>query len=143
MGIRVLQSTLEFLGERCASPRSGDYSLVEVGGVSSRAMTRLSEFLNVCERDIYRLAGGTEHSYRRRSANPTWTIEGRIADALARMARVAQLASSVLGDDRRARAWLGDSIPFLDGRSPLELLGSDAGTHLVAQELVRIRWGDY
>ena len=63
--------------------------------------------------------------------------------ATSRVARLEDTAADVL-DARRAREWLREANPWLEGRAPAELAReSDEGLDLVLQLLERIRTGTY
>jgi len=65
------------------------------------------------------------------------------SDRLARLARIAVRAEEALGDRDTAYRWLGTHNRALEGRQPLELLGTDAGATEMQEVLVRIEHGVY
>lgn len=65
------------------------------------------------------------------------------SDRLVRLARIAALASDVLGDDARASRWLQRPNRALSGRLPLSLLDTDLGAREVETVLGRIEFGVY
>lgn len=65
------------------------------------------------------------------------------SDRASRIARVAALAGRTFGKADRAHAWLHRPCTALAGRVPLTLLGTDAGSRLVEDELTRIEDGVY
>jgi putative toxin-antitoxin system antitoxin component (TIGR02293 family) len=64
------------------------------------------------------------------------------SDRIARIARVTQRAVDAFGDENQAREWLKRPNRVLQDVPPLELLGTDVGAVLVADELGRIEFGD-
>jgi putative toxin-antitoxin system antitoxin component (TIGR02293 family) len=78
---------------------------------------------------------------RRRSASAYLTPSE--SDRVARVARIFALATSVLGDDERARGWLRGPNRALRGSRPLDLLDTELGTHEVEAVLGRIAHGVY
>ena len=60
------------------------------------------------------------------------------SDRAVRVARVAALAERVFGEHDRAWRWLRRGTRPLGGRSPLELLTTEAGARLVEELLYRI-----
>ena len=60
------------------------------------------------------------------------------AACLYRLARIADLASAMFGDYRRALRWLTKSIPALRGASPIDLLS----TELSGREVERVLYQD-
>jgi len=65
------------------------------------------------------------------------------SDRASRLARVAALAVKTFGRPQLAHAWLRRPSRALGGKVPLDLLGTDVGTRLVEDELVRIDEGVY
>jgi putative toxin-antitoxin system antitoxin component (TIGR02293 family) len=63
------------------------------------------------------------------------------SDRLARVVRVVARASEALGDETRAGHWLRAPNRALEGRPPLDLLGTDVGTRMVERILVRLEHG--
>lgn len=63
------------------------------------------------------------------------------SDRLARVLRIFARAQEALGDLARASRWLHKENRALQGRRPVELLGSDAGTRAVEKVLGRIEHG--
>ncbi len=62
---------------------------------------------------------------------------------LMRVARVFGEAIRVFGSESKAAAWLKTSNPFFQDAPPLRYLDSDAGAHVVSEEIVRIDFGDF
>jgi uncharacterized protein (DUF2384 family) len=52
-----------------------------------------------------------------------------------------RLAAEVLGSSELTRAWFATPSPFLDGRTPQSVLGSDEGHERVRALLLRIEHG--
>jgi putative toxin-antitoxin system antitoxin component (TIGR02293 family) len=65
------------------------------------------------------------------------------SDRASRLARVAALAARTFGKATLAYAWLHRPCRALGGKVPLTLLGTDAGSRLVEDELTRIEDGVY
>jgi putative toxin-antitoxin system antitoxin component (TIGR02293 family) len=63
------------------------------------------------------------------------------SDRLARVLRVYARAEEAIGDASRAHAWLHKENRALEGRRPVDLVGSDAGTRAVEKVLGRIEYG--
>jgi putative toxin-antitoxin system antitoxin component (TIGR02293 family) len=77
----------------------------------------------------------------RKSRDQTLTPDE--SDRLARVLRVCARAEDALGDPRRAYRWLRKENRALSGKTPLELLSSDAGARAVEKVLGRIEHGVY
>jgi putative toxin-antitoxin system antitoxin component (TIGR02293 family) len=75
----------------------------------------------------------------RRSRREKLTVEE--SDRLLRVIRVLSLTESVYGDRQRALDWLRKPHPRLDGRTPLSLLKTDAGSRIVEELLIQIDEG--
>jgi putative toxin-antitoxin system antitoxin component (TIGR02293 family) len=63
------------------------------------------------------------------------------SDRVVRVARIAAMAEQVFGDRERAWRWLRAAKRQLQGRSPLQLLATEAGAHLIEELLYRIDEG--
>jgi len=63
------------------------------------------------------------------------------SDRLARIKRIYDFATEMIGDEEHARGWLQDQNRALAGAIPLDLLDTDAGTQLVEAVLIRISDG--
>lgn len=63
------------------------------------------------------------------------------SDRVARLARLLALAETVFGEEARAARWLRKPKRMFEGRSPLDLLATEAGARLVEAALQRIDHG--
>jgi putative toxin-antitoxin system antitoxin component (TIGR02293 family) len=63
------------------------------------------------------------------------------SDRLARIKRIHELATHVLGERDKASRWLTAASRGLGGEVPLEMLDTDIGTQRVQQELREIEYG--
>ena len=63
------------------------------------------------------------------------------SDRAVRVARIAALSEQVFGEPERSWRWLRDGKRQFQGRSPLELVATDAGARLVEASLYRIDEG--
>ena len=63
------------------------------------------------------------------------------SDRAVRVARIASLAEEVFGNDEKASRWLRKSKQRFEGRSPLELLRTEAGARLVEEMLLQLDYG--
>ena len=105
-----------------------------------RAVERLSAFLEASPPQLMRIIEINERTAQRRKEQGALTAEE--SDRLARVARVTRRAVDAFGDEDQAREWLQRPNRALRGALPLELLGTDAGSELVSDELGRIEYGD-
>jgi putative toxin-antitoxin system antitoxin component (TIGR02293 family) len=134
-------STLHMLGARLPRGQRGELVRIDPRALPVSSLERLSRKLGIDQRELLQIVGIPERTAARR------TREGYLkpdeADRLLRVARVAEEAERVFGSAAKAQHWLKASHPILDEAPPLELLGSDAGAQAVADELVRIDYGDF
>jgi len=63
------------------------------------------------------------------------------SDRAVRIARISSIAEEVFGDDARASRWLRKPKLRFEGRSPLEMLRTEAGARLVEEMLLQINYG--
>jgi putative toxin-antitoxin system antitoxin component (TIGR02293 family) len=92
-----------------------------------RAM--LAQVLGVSLRTLQRKAGENER------------LAPAASDRLARVRRILDLATEVLGEPSKGARWLTASSRALGGDVPLQMLDTDIGTQRVQQELHQIEFG--
>jgi putative toxin-antitoxin system antitoxin component (TIGR02293 family) len=63
------------------------------------------------------------------------------SDNLFRVAHIIALAETIFGNEQKAQRWLSKSKEFFMGNSPLEMLSTTPGTHLVEQKLIQLAQG--
>jgi putative toxin-antitoxin system antitoxin component (TIGR02293 family) len=63
------------------------------------------------------------------------------SDRAVRIARITSLAEEVFGDDSKASRWLRKAKTRFEGRTPLEMLRSEAGARLVEEMLLQLDYG--
>jgi putative toxin-antitoxin system antitoxin component (TIGR02293 family) len=63
------------------------------------------------------------------------------SDRAARIARGLVLAERTFASREKAHRWLHRSLGALGGRTPMELIRTDAGARVVENLLARISWG--
>jgi putative toxin-antitoxin system antitoxin component (TIGR02293 family) len=63
------------------------------------------------------------------------------SDRAVRIARIASLAEEVFGDEAKAGRWLRKEKMRFDGRTPLEMLRTEAGARLVEEMLLQLDYG--
>ena len=77
-------------------------------------------------------------SHRRARGQPLTPQE---SDRVVQVARAAALADEVFGETGKALRWLRQPKRRFEGRTPMDLLGTDAGTRLVEDRLYQIDAG--
>ena len=75
----------------------------------------------------------------RRANGGRLTVEE--SDRAARVARGLVLAERTFANREKANRWLHRNLGALGGRTPMELLRTDAGARVVENLLARISWG--
>ena len=63
------------------------------------------------------------------------------SDRAATLARTMALADRTFANPEKASRWLHKELRVLDGRRPIDLVRTQAGTRIVEDELARIAWG--
>jgi len=63
------------------------------------------------------------------------------SDRAVRVARVTAMAEQVFGEQGRAWRWLRKPKRHFDGKTPIEMLASEAGAHLVEEMVAQIEDG--
>lgn len=63
------------------------------------------------------------------------------SDKAVRIARITALAEEVFGQDEKAGRWLRKPKERFDGRSPIEVLRTEAGARLVEEMLLQLDYG--
>lgn len=104
------------------------------------AVENLGRFLLEPPQRLMRVIQINERTAQRRRERGALSADE--SDRIARIARVSQRAIDSLGDENRAREWLKRPNRALQDAAPLDLLSTDAGSELVADELGRIEYGD-
>ncbi len=131
--------TLNLLKVRHApKDRRGD--LVQVKALPSVALSHLKMLLDITDAQLAELIGVPPRSYHRHKGSGE-ALKPAQADSALRIARVVREAIRVFDDTGKALRWIKAPNPIL-GAAPLELIGSDAGSQAVQDELMRIHWGD-
>jgi putative toxin-antitoxin system antitoxin component (TIGR02293 family) len=91
------------------------------------------------EAEIFDLVVPKRTLARRQSLKQPLTVEE--TDKALRLARIADLARRVFGDNEKAHRWLRKPKRALKGRTPLAFLASEAGARAVEGMLNRIDHG--
>jgi putative toxin-antitoxin system antitoxin component (TIGR02293 family) len=91
------------------------------------------------DEEIYRLIVPRRTLVHRKTRREPLTHEE--SDRAVRIARIASLAEEVLGDDTKAARWLRKPKSRFDGRTPFDLLATEAGARLVEEMLLQLDYG--
>jgi putative toxin-antitoxin system antitoxin component (TIGR02293 family) len=91
------------------------------------------------DEEIYRLIVPRRTLVHRKSRREPLSHEE--SDRAVRIARIASLAEEVFGNDAKAARWLRKPKSRFDGRTPFDLLSTDAGARLVEEMLLQLDYG--
>ncbi len=130
--------------------RSGElWRLANVGSSTAESVAAIEQGLPISvitelrqvlrEDEVDRLVIPRRTLAHRRLRRALLSVEE--SDRALRLARVTTLATTTLGDDERAMAWLRHEHRLLGGRKPLDLARTEAGARLIENMLARIAWG--
>lgn len=117
-------------------------------GLSARALTNfLATFrkIRISSRDVQAVLGMSLRTLQRKT-DPKAANERLTPEQSARVWKFAEImgrATDILGSSDAAEDWLTTPAMALDGRRPIELLSSPAGTDLVEAHLTRLDYGVY
>jgi putative toxin-antitoxin system antitoxin component (TIGR02293 family) len=145
----IQPATLALLGGPHVLYESAGHRKAAAGAIGSlprsfrfkyAAVENLGKFLGESALGLMRIIESNERTAQRRREQGTLTAEE--SDRIARIARVTQRAIEAFGNKAQAREWIRRPNRALQGFAPLGLLGTDAGTALVTDELGRIEYGD-
>lgn len=93
----------------------------------------------ITDEEIYNFIVPRRTLVHRKSRHESLTHEE--SDRAVRIARITSLAEEVFGDDAKAARWLRKSKTRFEGRTPLDLLRSEAGARLVEELLLQLDYG--
>ena len=93
----------------------------------------------ISDEEIYAFVLPRRTLAHRRSRKEPLTEEE--SDRAVRLARISSLAEEVFGDDAKAARWLRKPKVRFEGRSPMELLRTEAGARLVEEMILQIDYG--
>ena len=110
------------------------------GGLSGALLRALRERLGLTIADTARVLGAGERTIIRKEQK-RMPLSPTESDRAYRLARVADLATELIGDEGRAIAWLRRPSAYLGGETPLSMLDTEIGTDLVAESLYSIAYG--
>jgi putative toxin-antitoxin system antitoxin component (TIGR02293 family) len=110
------------------------------GGLRVSDLTELARQLVVSREQLAAILGITTRTLQRK-AGANERLGSAASDRLARVQRIHELATHVLGEKDKAARWLTSASRPLGGVRPLQLLDTDIGTQRVEQELHEIKYG--
>jgi putative toxin-antitoxin system antitoxin component (TIGR02293 family) len=93
----------------------------------------------ITDEEIYSLIVPRRTLAHRRSRLESLTHEE--SDRAVRVARIASLAEEVFAEDSKASRWLRKPKARFTGRTPLEMIATEAGARLVEEMLLQLDYG--
>lgn len=135
-GRRVLRQTVD-------GPMEAHDLLLK--GLPGTALGALLDKLNVLRFDqaLEKAVGVSLRTYQRRKSGPAKPLNQEQSGRTWKFAEILAKATAVLGSQSEAEQWLERPATGLDGRRPLDLLATPAGTELVEDFLTRMEYGVY
>lgn len=109
-------------------------------GLSVRALDHLAQLLQVDRAELGRVVGVSLRTLQRKAGEKE-RLGPSASDRLARVRRILDLATDVLGEQAKGARWLTSRSRALAGEVPLHMLDTDMGTQRVEQELHQIEFG--
>jgi putative toxin-antitoxin system antitoxin component (TIGR02293 family) len=109
-------------------------------GMAYKDVETLQEQLGVDKEKLAGLLKISTRTYDRRRIDGKFGAEE--TDRALRLGRIIERAIEMYdGNESAARAWLRQSVPALEGLTPLDLIGTEAGAVLVENLIGRIETG--
>jgi putative toxin-antitoxin system antitoxin component (TIGR02293 family) len=93
----------------------------------------------ISDEEIYSLIVPRRTLVHRRTRREALTHDE--SDRAVRIARLTSLAEEVFGDEAKAARWLRKAKSRFEGRTPLEMLRTEAGARLVEEMLLQLDYG--
>ena len=120
---------------------SDDYWVIEnaPAGVTKRQLEVLARRLKISMRAMAGLLKVSQRTLSRYDRDRL--LKEPVSEHALQIERVVKAGEDVFGDPERFLHWLRHSCEALEGKEPIELLGSITGARLVRDELVRIDYG--
>jgi putative toxin-antitoxin system antitoxin component (TIGR02293 family) len=109
-------------------------------GVTGGVLRSVRERLGLTIADVARILGAGERTVIRKEQQRT-PLSATESDRAYRLARVADLAIEMIGDETRAASWLRTPSAYLGGETPVAMLDTEVGTELVFESLYAIAYG--
>lgn len=115
-------------------------------GIPGTALERLVKQLPAISYDsdaFEKAFGMSERTYQRHKADRTKVLSPEQSSRTWNFARLLAKAAAVLGSQAEAEMWMLQHALGLEGRRPIDLLATAAGSDLVREYLERLDYGVY
>ena len=109
-------------------------------GVSGGVLRDVRERLGLTIADVSQVLGASERTVIRKEQQRS-PLSATESDRAYRLARIADLATELIGDEEKAKAWLRTPNTYLGGETPVAMLDSEVGTDYVVRSLYTIAYG--
>lgn len=123
--------------EVAASGSDLEVAALQTRGVPARAVDRVADLFGVTKGRLMDVAGISASTYSRH-VRTRKNLPRDASEALTRLVRLHALAAGFLAKPEK---WFLEKTPLLDGKSPLEAAGTEAGGRAVEALLHRIEHG--
>lgn len=138
-GVADLASRRTARGAAAIAPETDGLMVRYAPQIRNRAVDVLAKRLAVPAERVLHVSAIPPRTFHRRQQLDQ-TLSPSESDRVLRIARIASEAERVFGSPDKSSRWLSTAHPVL-GATPLDLLGTDAGTQDVEEELGRIEHG--
>ncbi len=138
MSIVSIFGGAKFLGAQIKN--SLDIDRVIKKGIPFRAGNHVRSLLNLSLPDFSSIVAVSPSTWSRARKN-NHRLSTAVSDRVYRLARIFSVAVQVLEDEEDARQWLIHEQIGLGGKTPLDLLQTEAGAKEVEDLLWRIEYG--
>jgi putative toxin-antitoxin system antitoxin component (TIGR02293 family) len=129
------------IGESVSTPYAAALTPESIRrGLPVRSLDHLAELLHVDRGELAGILGVSLRTLQRK-AGENQRLGAAASDRLARVRRILDLATAVLGAQTNGARWLTSRSRALGGEVPLRMLDTDLGTQQVEQELHQIEFG--
>ncbi len=109
-------------------------------GLTGTELRVLRERLGLTTAEMSCIFGVVERTIVRKVRAGTRLTAAEL-DRACRLARIADLATEMIGDEYKATAWLRTANAYLGGETPVNMLDTAVGADLVVESLYAIAYG--
>ncbi|MEX2130068.1 MAG: antitoxin Xre/MbcA/ParS toxin-binding domain-containing protein [Pseudohongiellaceae bacterium] len=141
---RLKQQTLrgsKSIWKQLRLPSGGSLLITDMAkGFDYQVIDRLAQFSGLEKRKVAEFANISPSTLIRRAGQGKFNAEE--SDRLWRMARLFELATELFeGDDQAAQEWINEPAHGLDGRAPIEMIGTSLEFETVSTLIERLEHG--
>ncbi len=113
-------------------------------GVPSKALTYVIDAVTEIPSDkLFDIVGISKRTVQRKANVPDTPLSQEQGSRLWKFAEILATATELMGDQKSAERWLSSPAIALDGRAPVDLMTTQAGTEMVEELLIRLEYGVY